>query len=121
MSSKDYGIRKDPTVWKVSLGGSKENPVKRDCFDHGRIRIGWDSYGETVNEETDYSRHGGKMILARFMTEMRAGDIVLVLHDEETIDAIGVVTGDYEWLEEMEYYKRSRKVNWLVKDVRENI
>lgn len=121
MSSNDYGIRKDPTVWKVSLGGSKENPVKRDCFDHGRIRIGWDSYGETVNEETDYSRHGGKMILARFMTEMRAGDIVLVLYDEETIDAIGVVTGDYEWLEELEDYKRSRKVNWLVKDIRENI
>ncbi|GAC42577.1 polyketide synthase module [Paenibacillus popilliae ATCC 14706] len=26
--SNDYGIRKEPTIWKVSLGGSKENPIK---------------------------------------------------------------------------------------------
>jgi 5-methylcytosine-specific restriction protein B len=120
-ASNDYGIRKEPTIWKVSLGGSKENSVKRDCFNNNRIRIGWDSYGETVTEETDYSQYGGKMILSRFMNEIRNGDIVLVLYDEETIDAIGVVTGDYEWLEEMDDYKRSRDVNWLVKDIRENI
>ncbi|WFA85515.1 AAA family ATPase [Paenibacillus amylolyticus] len=119
--SNDYGIRKEPTIWKVSLGGSKENLVKRDCFNNNRIRIGWDTYGETLTEDTDYSQQGGKMILSRFMNEMRHGDIVLVLYDEETIDAIGVVTGDYKWLEEMQDYKRSREVNWLVKDIRENI
>ncbi|MDY8046989.1 AAA family ATPase [Paenibacillus polymyxa] len=119
--SNDYGIRKQPTIWKVSLGGSKENSIKRDCFSHNRIRIGWDSYGEVVNEETDYSQHGGKMILSRFINEIRSGDIVLVLYDEETIDAIGVVTGDYEWLEDVDAYKRSRNVKWLVKDIRENI
>ncbi|MGZ7443487.1 AAA family ATPase [Paenibacillus sp. TH7-28] len=117
----DYGIGNEPTIWKVSLGGSKENPIKRDCFNNNRIRIGWDSYGEILSEDTDYSQYGGKMILSRFIHEMRQGDIVLVLHDEESIDAIGVVTGEYEWLEEMEEYKRSRKVNWLVKDIRENI
>lgn len=120
-SHNDYGIRREPTIWKVSLGGSKENPIKRDCFNNGRIRIGWDAYGETVNEETDYSKHGGKLILSRFINEMRKGDIVLILYDEETIDAIGVVTGEYEWLEHLDEYKRSRKVNWLVKDIRENI
>lgn len=120
-ASNDYGIRKEPTIWKVSLGGSKENPVKRDCFNNNRIRIGWDSYGDDLNEETDYNHYGGKTILSRFINEMRSGDIVLVLYDEETIDAIGVVTGDYEWLEEMDEYKRSRSVTWLVKDIRENI
>ncbi|MGG2994390.1 AAA family ATPase [Paenibacillus macerans] len=115
-----YGIGKEPTIWKVSLGGSRENPIKRDCFNNDRIRIGWDSYGEILSEDTDY-RHGGKAILSRFIDEMKKGDIVLVLHDEETIDAIGVVTGEYEWLEDMAEYKRSRKVNWLVKDIRENI
>ncbi|WP_340014045.1 AAA family ATPase [Paenibacillus sp. FSL K6-1318] len=119
--SNDYGIRKEPTIWKVSLGGSKENQVKRDCFNNNRIRIGWDNYGEILTEDTDFSQHGGKMILSRFMNEMRHGDIVLVLYDEETVDAIGVVTGDYEWLEDMQDYKRSREVNWLVKDIRENI
>ncbi|WP_108993760.1 AAA family ATPase [Paenibacillus agaridevorans] len=120
-ASNDYGIRKDPTIWKVSLGGARGNQVKRDCFDNGRIRIGWDSYGEIVNDQMDYSRHGGEKILARFIDEMRHGDIVLVLYDEETIDAVGVVTGDYEWLKEMTEYKRARQVRWLVKDIRENI
>ncbi|CAM4432480.1 AAA family ATPase [Paenibacillus macerans] len=119
-AGNDYGIGEEPTIWKVSLGGSRENPIKRDCFNNNRIRIGWDSYGEILSEETDY-RHGGEAILSRFIDEMKKGDIVLVLHDEETIDAIGVVTGEYEWLEDMAEYKRSRKVNWLVKDIRENI
>lgn len=120
-ATNDYGIRKEPTIWKVSLGGSKDNPVKRDCFANNRIRIGWDIYGESVNEETDYSQFGGQQIISRFMDEMKRGDIVLILYDEETIDAIGVVNGDYEWLEELGDYKRTRKVNWLVKDIRENI
>lgn len=38
-----------------------------------------------------------------------------------TIDAIGVVTGEYEWHDEYEQYKRLRKVNWLVKGIKEDI
>ncbi|MGN7764866.1 AAA family ATPase [Paenibacillus sp. 22594] len=116
-----YGIRQNPTIWKVSLGGSGENSVKRDCFNHNRIRIGWDSYGERITEETDFQDYGGKTILSRFISEMVIGDIVLVLLDEQTIDAIGVVTGEYEWLDAMDDYKRSRNVKWLAKDIRENI
>lgn len=119
--SNAYGIRQDPTIWKVSLGGSGDNPVKRDCFYHNRIRIGWDSYGERITEETDFRHYGGQAILSRFINEMVIGDILLALHDEKNIDAIGVVTGDYEWLEDMDDYKRSRKVKWLAKDIREDI
>lgn len=119
--SNSYGIRKEPTIWKVSLGGSGENGVKRDCFKNNRIRIGWDSYGERVTEETDFREHGGETILSRFMSEMIIGDIVLILYDEKTIDAIGVVKDEYEWLNEMDDYKRSRKVEWLATDIRENI
>ncbi|MBT2292780.1 AAA family ATPase [Paenibacillus albidus] len=119
--SNAYGIRQDPTIWKVSLGGSGDNTVKRDCFNHNRIRIGWDSYGERITEETDFRDYGGRTILSRFINEMVIGDIVLVLHDEKTIDAIGIVTGEYEWLDHMNDYKRSREVQWLAKDIRENI
>lgn len=119
--SNELGIRKDPTIWKVSLGGARENPVKRDCFNNNRIRIGWSGYGPKITEQTDFSTHGGKDILTRFIDEMTPGDIVLVLYDEKTIDAIGVVTGDYEWLDDVDDYKRSRQVKWLAKDIRENI
>lgn len=119
--SNEYGIRKDPTIWKVSLGGARENSIKRDCFNHNRIRIGWDGYGEQITEETDFSAHGGQSILTRFIDEMMIGDIVLVLYDEKTIDAIGIVTGEYEWLNQLSDHKRSRSVKWLIKDIRENI
>lgn len=119
--SNSYGIRKEPVIWKVSLGGSGQNEVKRDCFDNNRIRIGWDSYGERITDETDFREYGGATILSRFMSEMVIGDIVLILHDEKTIDAIGVVTGEYEWLDDMEDYKRSRNVKWLATNIRENI
>lgn len=117
----EYGIRKEPTIWKVSLKGAGENPIKRDCFEKNRIRIGWDSYGETLTEDTDYSQHGGAYILSRFIDEMMIGDIVLVLYDERTIDAIGVITGDYEWLKDVTAYRRSRSVKWLAKDIQEDI
>ena len=38
-----------------------------------------------------------------------------------TIDAIGVVTGEYEWHDEYHELKRLRKVEWIVKNIRENI
>ncbi|CAI8824119.1 5-methylcytosine-specific restriction enzyme B [Brevibacillus sp. IT-7CA2] len=119
--SNEYGIRKEPTIWKVSLGRGKGNPIKKDCFDQNRIRIGWDEYGETLSEDTDYSQDGGKNIISRFIDEMMVGDIVLVLHNERTIDAIGVVTGDYEWLHDVTEYKRSRNVKWLAKNIHKDI
>lgn len=119
--SNEYGIRQDPTIWKLSLGGSGENAVKRDCFNHDRIRIGWDGYGEKITETTDFSPYGGANILTRFIDEMMIGDIVLVLYDEKTIDAIGVVTGEYKWLDSLPDHRRTRSVNWLIKDIRENI
>ena len=52
---------------------------------------------------------------------MKIGDIVLSCYSSTTIDAIGVVTGDYEWHDEYEHYKRLRKVNWVVKGIKEDI
>ncbi|WP_172200030.1 AAA family ATPase [Saccharibacillus qingshengii] len=119
-TDNDYGIRQNPVIWKISLGGAGDNPIKRDGFVNGRIRIGWDGYGADGGVSDQYA-DGGKTTLNAFMNEMRKGDLVLVLHDRETIDAIGVVTGDYEWLDELDQYKRSRSVKWLVKEIKEDI
>lgn len=117
----DYGIREEPVVWKVSLGDSKDKGiVKRYCFDHGMIRLGWDEYGENMDENTVYVK-GGKDVINRFINDMQQGDIAMVLSDEKHIEAIGVVTGDYEWREDLDSYKRTRKVKWLLKGIRENI
>ena len=117
-AKKDVNISDEAIVWKVSLSGTGDNPVRRDCMKNGYIRIGWDGYGENITEETDWSIHNGegKTILNAFINTMKVGDIV-----SRTIDAIGIVTGEYEWHDNFEHYKRVRRVKWLVKDINEDI
>jgi len=115
-------INDNPTVWKVSLGGTGDNPTRKDCMDNGYIRIGWHEYG---NEEdfSDYNefRHGGKYVLRAFQSGMKIGDLVVSCYSAWDVDAIGVITGDYEYREEGGEYPRYRTVKWLVKNIKENI
>lgn len=119
-TANNFGIRKNPAIWKVSLAAARENSVRRDCFNNNRIRIGWDEYGKDITDETVY-KDGGRDVLDRFINQMSQGDIVFILYDERTIDAIGVINGEYKWLDDVDDYKRSRSVTWIVKDIREDI
>ena len=117
----DYGISDSPSIWKVSLEGTGDNPTRTECLKNNHIRIGWDDYGKDITDETDFSVSGGRVVLNAFINRMQVGDIVLSCYSASTIDAIGVVTGEYEWHDEYASLKRLRKVNWIVKDIRENI
>ena len=123
VKDKNTGIAQNAIVWKVSLAGTGDNPVRSDCMKNNYIRIGWDDYGAIISEETDWSKHNGegKQILDAFINKMKIGDIVLSCYSSQTIDAIGVVTGDYEFVNSLKNYKRVRKVNWLLKGINENI
>ena len=116
----DYGLNASPAVWKVSLGGTYENPVRTECMEKGHIRIGWDEYGSDIEDDMEYT-YGGKAPLKAFLYSMKAGDIVLSCYSNTTIDAVGVVTGDYEYHDEYPKLRRLRKVKWLVKGIREDI
>ena len=120
-AKQDIGLNASPTVWKVSLEGTGDNPTRTECLENNHIRIGYDGYGENVTSETDFAESGGKNVLNAFIYKMKIGDVVLSCYSSTTIDAIGVVTGEYEWHNEYEHYKRLRKVNWLVKGIREDI
>lgn len=122
-AKKEVNISDEAIEWKVSLSGTGDNPVRRDCMKNGYIRIGWDGYGENITEETDWSIHNGegKAILNAFINTMKVGDIVMSCYSSRTIDAIGIVTGEYEWHDIFEHYKRVRRVKWLVKDINEDI
>ena len=116
-------IAQNATIWKVSLAKTGENPVRSDCMENGYIRIGWDEYGSEISDETDWSKHNGegKYILDAYINKMKVGDIVMSCYTNQTIDAIGVVTGEYEFNDSFPEYKRVRKVNWLLKGIHENI
>ena len=120
-SNADMGLNKNPTVWKVSLWSTGDNPIRTECLENGHIRIGWDYYGADITSETDFTVHGGKNVVNSFIYKMKQGDIVLSCYSNTSVDAIGVVTGDYEWHDEYDSLKRVRKVNWLVKGINENI
>ena len=122
-NNTDFGLNSSPTVWKVSLQGTGENPTRRECLNNGHIRVGWDEYGPDITENTvnDEVYFGGIAPLNAFINKMKIGDIVLSCFSSTQIDAIGIVTGDYVFDESFEYYKRVRDVKWLVKDIREDI
>lgn len=120
LHNEDIGVNKSPTIWKVSLGGTGENPTRRDCLDNGYIRIGWDDYGEHITDETIFTDKGERVLNA-FINTMQIGDIVVSCFSALLTDAIGVIIGEYEWHNELKHYKRLRKVKWLVKDIEYDI
>ena len=119
-ASVDLGIGKNPSVWKVSLEGTGENPTRTECFANSHIRIGYDSYGETLPDAYEKGDNG-RNILNAFYYKMQIGDIVLSCYSNKTIDAIGVIRGEPEWHDEYPHYKRLRKVKWLVTGINEDI
>jgi len=120
-TSIDFGISKNPTVWKVSLESTGDNQTRTECMEKNHIRIGWDNYGKTLSAATDYSEYGGSTVLNAFYNRMQIGDIVMSCYSSKTIDAIGVITSDPEWHDEYLDYKRLRKVKWLIKGISEDI
>ena len=115
-------INDNPTVWKVSLGGTYDNSLRTDCLNNGYIRIGWHDYGdvEDFNDFSDFL-YGGKNVLRAFQSGMQIGDLVVSCYSAKEVDAIGVVTGEYEYRREGGDYPRYRGVKWLVKGIKENI
>ena len=120
---KQVDISDNAVIWKVSLQGTGDNDVRRECMENNHIRIGWDGYGPVISDETDWSIYNGegKQILDAYINKMKIGDIVMSCYSSQTIDAIGVVVGDYEFDDSLPNYKRVRRVNWLVKNINENI
>lgn len=123
VKDKKVGISDNAVVWKVSLAGTGDNNVRRECMENSHIRIGWDGYGPVISDETDWSVYNGegKQILDAYINKMKIGDIVMSCYSSQTIDAIGVVVSDYEFEDKFPNYKRVRRVKWLVKNINENI
>lgn len=123
LEGNQYGISSESDVWKVSLKRTGDNDVRKDCMEKDYIRIGWDEYGDDISDETDGSSRNdkGKKILNAYINEMKVGDIVMSCYSSKEIDAIGVITGEYQYDESLPAYKRIRPVHWLIKGKRENI
>lgn len=107
------GLNSDPSFWKVSLKGTHENEIRTDCLNNGYIRIGYDSYGQDIDEATDFTKEGGKNVLTAFIYSMKIGDVILSCYTNNSIDAVGIVTGECQWRDDFAEYKRIRTVKWI--------
>ena len=118
-------IKQNPHIWGMLLGGTGATEIKRDCFENSVIRFGWDriSDADVMEDDVDDTKldRFAKHQTSNFIYSMEAGDVVVIAKSITTIDAIGVITGEYEYDETKESYCRTRKVKWLAKDIEYDI
>lgn len=118
-------LKEEPRIWGMLLGGTGMTDLKKQCFENSEIRLGWsevddsDVDGDFIAD--DNASWSAKHMVADFKNSMEIGDLVVIEKTNKSIDAIGVITGDYVYDESQSKYPRSREVKWLVKNIDYNV
>lgn len=114
-------MKEQPRIWGMILGGTGMTELKKQCFAQNEIRLGW---SEVVDDDVDGNfiadekvSWNAKHMVSDFKNTMEVGDIVVIEKSNKSIDAIGVITGEYEYDKSQGRYPRKRSVEWLVKDI----
>lgn len=105
----DLKFSLDNSIWKVSLNGSGDNEIKKECYEKGYIRF---SYEEKFPDNLE-NHENLNTPLEALNNKMKIGDVVVSLDTNKTINQIGVIESDYEYLEDSKSFKHARKVKWL--------
>ncbi|MCI8327322.1 MAG: AAA domain-containing protein [Lachnospiraceae bacterium] len=93
-------------IWKLTIMNGDYNQIKRECFEENNVRMGFDM-------DSDEAR--------AFVEDVNPGDIILSFKTRKTIDGIAVVTDEAVELEGKKLYRTARPVNWLAKNIDEDI
>ncbi|MES2399570.1 MAG: AAA family ATPase [Pseudomonadota bacterium] len=121
-SEAQVGIRPDATVWKMSIEeASSDGATRNYCFANGEARLGWENAGDLLTENFEKMDELGskeKSSLRHFGFNVQPGDVVVCLKTVKTIQAVGVVTGSYEYEPEVppgvrKDYVHKLPVHWL--------
>lgn len=115
-------IKEQPRIWLVILDGPGMTLLKRKCFEKNEIRIGWSEVEDENISDNDSLSWRAKQMLHAFAYEMEPGDIVFIEKDYHSIDAIGVIAGNYEYdSASSSRFPRRRKVEWIAKEIDEDM
>ena len=120
-ASGSSAMKANPRIWGMLLGGTGQTELKKECFQNNEIRLGWSEVDDN-DVEDDFagdakSSWQAKHMVYDFKNNMEIGDIVVIEKSNTSIDAIGVITGEYKFDESLGKYPRRRTVEWLVKDI----
>lgn len=126
VANKDsaYYVKENPRIWGMLLGGTGTSKTKRECFEQGVIRLGCSDIKdeEILTDDGDsQNRNGHFRMVYDFINTVEIGDIVFSAKTLKSIDAIGVVTGDYVFNENSIDYQRERSVKWFATDLDQDI
>ena len=100
----------DVHVWKISLNGTGQNPIRTDCLNNCRIRIGFDDLEPEGGVIPDGTGHA---VVNTFWNRMSVGDVVCSCWSEDEVDAIGIVTSKARYDETLGSFRHVRDVNWM--------
>ena len=120
-TTKETNMKSEPRIWGMILGGSGMTDLKQYCFENNQIRLGWhevsddDVDGDYTGD--DVASWNAKHMVYDFKNTMEIGDVVLIEKNNRSIDAIGVITGEYEYDSANKRFPRKRNVEWLVNDI----
>ncbi|MBM9888344.1 MULTISPECIES: AAA family ATPase [Deefgea] len=120
-------VSDDARIWKVSIGGTGNSPLKDYCLRHGQARIGWSELGdmrkldEHGRQYLDSLGSNDRNTAMAFAKEIAVGDVIVSINGQDAIGAIGVVTEPYFYAELPEvadnHYPHAIGVDWLYKDL----
>lgn len=121
-------INKDGRVWKISIQSTSMNPLKAFCFENNVAAVGWDdtadmhSTKDGEGEQSGYYKSLGKNdqnSLIYFSKQMTKGDLVLCIDSNTSVEAVGIVEGDYYFNPQGAMndgvYRHLIPVKWLAK------
>lgn len=122
--SEDSEINRDGRVWKLSIEGTHENSAKTYCLKNNLGAIGWKHTGDLAGgDKNDYYKSQGRNnqnSLRYFSQDAKPGDLVLCINSNTSVEAVGVITGEYiynsEGLPTRDDFCHQLPIKWLAKD-----
>ncbi len=121
--------------YKMSLGGRNRPDIHEYCIENNVIALGWggnkslesfskldqweDFKNEYKNQFLDFVKESPYNITAAFtFLKMKTNDIVVISKGNRSIDAIGVIKGDYFFDDTLPVeFNHFRKVEWIATDL----
>ncbi|WP_052957948.1 AAA family ATPase [Photobacterium angustum] len=124
---KAFEVNSDATIWKISIDGTGQSEVSNYCLSNGLAAIGWGEAGNLLSEDLDsneYYQNLGPQVkssLYEFSQRASVGDLILCIGSQRTVQAVGVIDGDYRFEQAgtslYSHYCNQLPVNWLVTDI----
>ena len=122
--SEDSEINRDGRVWKLSIEGTHENSAKTYCLKNNLGAIGWKHTGDLAGgDKNDYYKSQGRNnqnSLRYFSQDAKPGDLVLCINSNTSVEAVGVITGEYIYnsagLPTRDDFCHQLPIKWLAKD-----